>query len=127
MTPLLFVSVLATPPVLAAADGNLDVGSLLAAYGTAAPFAALCLWWVYQARKDRDSAQAEAVAARAETKQVRDESLARERELTSRVAPMLYDGARLYERGNSMLPASLAQVDDLTRMVHELVEKMGEK
>lgn len=124
---LLLLSGVAVVPLLGAASGNVDVGNLLAAYGTAAPFAALCLWWVQQSRKDRDAAQAELAAARAETKQIRDESLARERELLGRFAPVLYDSALLYEKGNARLaevPASLAQVELLTQAVQDLTKRM---
>lgn len=125
---LLVGSLLGVPPILAEQAGGVDVGSLLAAYGTAAPFAALCLWWVQQSRKDRDAAQADAAAARAETKQVRDESLAREREMTSRLGPMLYDGGLLFEKGTARLAQApdRSQLDQLTAAVQDLVRKIDE-
>ena len=133
---LLAGSLLGVPPILAETAGGVDVGSLLAQYGTAAPFAALAFWIVVQSRKDRDTARAETAearaetaAARAETKQVRDDSLAREREMTSRLAPMLYDGGLLFDRGTARLaqapsPSELSQV---TEALQELARKLDER
>lgn len=136
MNPALLAVVLAAPTLLAATADSLDPGSLLKVYGVAAPFAAVCFWVVLQARKDRDQlrserddARREAADARAETQKVRDDALARERELTGRLGPMVYDSALLFEKGTARVAESPTspQLERLTEAVDELARKLDER
>lgn len=46
--------------------GGIDVGTALVAYGVAAPFAALAVWWAWQERRERIAIQKQRDAERAE-------------------------------------------------------------
>ena len=117
------------PPLLSATDAPLDLGSLLTAYGTAAPFAALCLWQLQNVKKERDE-------LRDENKTLHAAAVQRERELIGSVAPMFYDAARLYEGANRKLtqapPAPtpvvpVSDVETLARGVQELIARLDER
>lgn len=110
-------------PLLGATTDGVDVPSLITAYGTAAPFAALCWWQMQRAQKKLDEAERT-------IGDLQDQAIARERELIGRVAPMFYDGARLYERGNERLaagPASASDLAELASQVQRLVRRLDER
>jgi hypothetical protein len=133
LVKILAVAALATAlarTIVAAADGaGLDIGTMIASYGIAAPFAALC-WWQMQ-RSQRKLDAAEATIAELNANRLRDQQ-----DFLARVAPMLYDSALLYRQGNERLTQGLSQTptpitddDELHRLstsVQELLRRMGE-
>lgn len=104
--------------------GGVDVGTMLASYGIAAPFAGLCFWVMVRTQKKLDDAN-ETIA------QMNRDAIAREREYLQRVAPLIYDGAMLYREGNQLAAQAPAAPtnDELHRLagkVDDLVRKLEE-
>jgi hypothetical protein len=103
----------------------IDVGTMVAAYGVAAPFALLC-WW----QMNRSNAKVDKLEE--DVKALHEAAVAREKEFAQRLAPLLYDGAMLYRQGNEQLTKGLDQVPpselkDLVGTVRELVDRLGER
>lgn len=117
---LVLLSALVGGPVLGAAEGGVDLASMLVSYGVAAPFAALCWWQMQRSQKQLDE-------ARKEVKDLQEQAVARERDLIARVAPMIYDGARLYEKGNEHLIRNPPASPELEGLMRELVAKLQER
>lgn len=103
-------------PLVGAATDSPNVGATLLAYGVAAPFALLC--WDQLRRAQKREAELEARIA-----ELQKEAVGRERDLASRVGPMLYDSALLYRQGNTALAEGLAKSQSPME-VHALIEKM---
>lgn len=112
------------------AGGGIDISTALLAYGVAAPFAGLCFLQMQRNQKKADAAEAKVEA-------LQNDAINREREFAMRLAPLLYDGALLYQRGNETLdrrlaqppPAAAADDDELHALrssVEELLRKLGE-
>lgn len=128
MMKLLAVAPVLGIPVLAETAGSLDIGTMLASYGIAAPFAGLCWWQMNRSQKQLDEARDEIRALQAA-------ALLRERELIGSVAPMFYDAARLYEGANRKLtqaaapssPMPSSDVETLARGVQELIARLDER
>lgn len=120
----------AAAPIVAVADATgLDVGTMIVSYGVAAPFAGLCLLQLQRTQKRAD-------AAEAKVEMLQTAAVEREREFAMRLAPLLYDGALLYQRGNERLAQGIAQspapADDdelhaLRSSVEELLRKLSER
>lgn len=127
MKLLFFLGLVLGPPVLGAADpGGFDVGTMIASYGIAAPFAGLCLWQMQRLQKKLD-------ASETKISDLQAQAVEREKEFATRLAPLLYDGALLYQRGNERLAAGLssqepadAEVRNLRKSVEELLRRMEE-
>lgn len=124
MKTLLLLGYIGVPvPLLAASDAPVDIPTMLASYGIAAPFVGLCWWQMQRAQKQLDE-------ARSEIKALQEQAISRERELIGRVAPMIYDGARLYERGNAQLaqiPAKASDLASLAEQVQHLIDRLQER
>lgn len=113
-----------------AADSGIDVGTMIASYGIAAPFAGLCLWQMRSSATKLD-------AALAKVAELQDDAVKRERDFAGRVAPLLYDSALLYRQGNERLtqginaptpaPSDNEDLHRLSNSVAELLRRMGER
>lgn len=108
--------------VAQAAPSGLDGGTLVVAYGAAAPFAALCMWRMFRA---------DARADRLETKvdELNAAALRREQQLVAGLGPRLYDTALLVSEA-AKAPAPVdphvaAQLDELTNAVRSLADGMA--
>lgn len=118
-------TLLLAPPFLAAADGSINVGSMLASYGIAAPFAALCFWQMQRASQKLDKAEEQIAKLQAD-------AVINAREFAARFAPLLYDASLLYKQGNEKLTQGLSQsqeseVHRLREEVEELVRRIEDK
>lgn len=125
MIPLAFAGLLAAPVIVAAADNNLDVGTMIASYGIAAPFALLCWWQMQRSQSKLDKAEEQIAKLQAE-------AVTNAREFAARFAPILYDAGLLYKQGNERLTQGLSQsqeseVHRLREEVEELVRKITDK
>lgn len=139
------------PASFFAQAGDVDVGSTLAVYGVAAPFAALCFWQMLRSQK-RETEQEERAQARetelearwrtrvaeleARIETLHREALQREQQLVSGLAPRIYDGALLYREGTRVAEQAAAtgpaveaageRIDELAGKLDRLIEGMAE-
>jgi hypothetical protein len=106
------------------AGPSVDVGSALALYGIAAPFAALCFWQLITAQRD-------VRALRLEVADLQKAALQREQQLVAGLGPRIYDAAQLFREGTELAsrpPPPAAPDDDrvehLARSVELLIQRM---
>lgn len=119
MNHYVIAGILAVPPFtqLSAQGESLDIGNLLASYGIAAPFAALCWWQMKRSQEKLDDAEKRIT-------ELQEAAVTRERDFSARLGPLLYDGALLYQKGNERLREGL-QPEQLHRPVVESVEQLS--
>lgn len=86
------------------AGGTLDWTPILASFGVAGPFAAVCLL-----QMNRAQAKVEKLEAKVDDLQAA--ALQRERENVARLSPIVYDSALLYKQGNEYASKVLDQAD----------------
>lgn len=109
-------------------SGGVDIVSILASYGIAAPFAILCWWQMTRSQAKVDKLETE-------IRTLQDAAVNREKEFAQRMAPfasIAYDGAMLYRQGNEQLTKSLDRVQSghvqrLTQSVEELISRLEDK
>lgn len=104
-------------PILAQSNtgtGGVDVVTMLLSYGVAAPFAALCWFQMNRSNAKLD----EALAAK---DRLQNEAIERAREDARRLAPLLYDGARLYEEGNRAMVERAKPVDEVAQRLDKVI------
>lgn len=124
---LLLIATIAGLPLAGAASGSLDIGTMLASYGIAAPFAALCFWQMQRSQKENST-------LKQQIDDLQAKRLSDQRDFVARLAPMLYDSALLYRQGNERLSQGLSKAqepaDDLHQLaerVEDLLRRMGEQ
>ncbi len=96
-------------------SGGVDIVTILASYGIAAPFAILCWWQMVRSQAKVDKLETD-------IRGLQDAAVNREKEFAQRLAPLLYDGAMLYRKGNEQLTKNLEQVptDEVGRLVESV-------
>ena len=112
-------------PVLSAETGALDIGTMLASYGIAAPFAGLCLLQMSRVQKKSDEKDDVIAEKDAKIERLQNEAVHREKEFASRLAPLLLDGAQLYRQGNERLARSVPPAVAGEQDIHELAEQIA--
>lgn len=113
--------------VASTTDTSLNIGTMVASYGIAAPFAVLCWWQMTRSQAKVDKLETE-------IRSLQEDAVSREKEFAQRLAPLLYDGAMLYRQGNEQLkqgldrvPPEIAEIHSLAESVKQLVEKLEGK